>query len=815
MSMHDCITQGVLEGVLSREEGDALHQAHARHVHAAGGADLDGGPAARATFDAFEAELAAKRRQKLLAAQAQLAADFDMRSWRDEFRRGSLTQGARALFDSQAFPSAKPGAEVLRETIRGDLHRTLARAFQKFERNLIGDTRNKALLSEIVDALHGSTHVSEGARQIAAAWRIAAEKARRMFNEAGGHIGFREDWGLPQGHDWEQIAAAGPDEWMRFLLENDLLDRARMIDGRTGQPFSDAQLELTLRDTWEAISTEGWSRRQASGQRGGRSIGNSRADPRFLIFRDGAAWRAYMERFGEGDPFKVMMDYLDGMARDIALMQRFGPNPGAGVEFIKQTLQREASLAKDPKAKLDAEHAADELETMFQQMTGAASVPSHKAFASWSGEARQWLVSAQLGGAMLSAVSDIGFQQITAAFNGLPGARIVARQMALMVPTNHADREIAIGLGLIAEEAAGVLSTQQRHYGEAWGSGVAQRFADGVLKASGLSAWTQAGRWAFGMEFLAFMARQSDRELSDLPKPLARTLKRYGFTPETWAQMRGAAIEKGGTRFIDTSKLADEKLAQRVMAMVRTETNYAVPSVSLYGKSKFAGGGRPGTISGELVRSFMMYKNFGITLLFTHGRRAAMQTTWRGRVGYGGAMVATATLLGAMSLQLKEIAKGRDPRPMTGEKFWLAAMAQGGGMGILGDFLFSDTNRFGAGWGETIAGPVVGLAFDTAGMAIGNARAMIQGDDPKWGKDLTGLLESYTPGGSLWYARLAYQRILLDQVREMVDPDAGDYQERLRRRYERDYNQDYWWAPGAMAPRAAPDVGNVAAPEAE
>src|SRR3546814_5553738 len=50
------------------------------------------------------------------------------------------------------------------------------------------------------------------------------------------------------------------------------------------------------------------------------------------------------------------------------------------------------------------------------------------------------------------------------------------------------------------------------------------------------------------------------------------------------------------------------------------------------------------------------------------------------------------TLFGAASIQLREIAKGRDPRPMDNVEFWEDAAFQGGGLGIFGDLLGSFTS---------------------------------------------------------------------------------------------------------------------------
>ena len=75
------------------------------------------------------------------------------------------------------------------------------------------------------------------------------------------------------------------------------------------------------------------------------------------------------------------------------------------------------------------------------------------------------------------------------------------------------------------------------------------------------------------------------------------------------------------------------------------------------------------------------------------------------------------------------MSKGRDPRPMEGPEFWGAAFLQGGGLGIYGDFLFSDVNRFDRGLAETIAGPVVGFADDVRKLTIGNVTQAIKGED--------------------------------------------------------------------------------------
>ena len=72
------------------------------------------------------------------------------------------------------------------------------------------------------------------------------------------------------------------------------------------------------------------------------------------------------------------------------------------------------------------------------------------------------------------------------------------------------------------------------------------------------------------------------------------------------------------------------------------------------------------------------------------------------------AMLANLQQLGYLSMTLKELAKGRTPREPDDAasygKLVAAAMVQGGGLGIYGDFLFGEANRVGGGMIASLAG---------------------------------------------------------------------------------------------------------------
>ena len=346
------------------------------------------------------------------------------------------------------------------------------------------------------------------------------------------------------------------------------------------------------------------------------------------------------------------------------------------------------------------------------------------------------------------------------------------------------------------------------------------------MRVSGLSPWTQAGRWAFGMEFMGHLADEVGKRFDALSPATRNTLQRYGMGAADWDVIRATDLfDHEGARFLRPDDIANrsdllegraDALATRLMEMIQTETEFAVPSSSLRGRALLIGDVRPGTFIGEVMRSTLMYKNFAVTLVATHVRRAALQATPARRAAYAAELLISSTVMGALAVQLKEISKGRDPRSMVGDgadagaaSFWGAAMLQGGGMGIFGDFLFADTNRFGGGLAETVAGPVVGAGNDVLKLSIGNLLQVAGGEDTNAGREAVQFLKRYTPGGSIWYARLALERTVFDRLQDLADPRAGASWRAREQRARRETGQKYWWRPGKGLPSRGPDLAKA------
>jgi hypothetical protein len=216
-----------------------------------------------------------------------------------------------------------------------------------------------------------------------------------------------------------------------------------------------------------------------------------------------------------------------------------------------------------------------------------------------------------------------------------------------------------------------------------------------------------------------------------------------------------------------------------------------------------------GTAAGELIGLFGTFKSFPVSVMMTQASMMMSQKTGVGKVAYGSSLLVGMTVLGALALQMKEIAKGRDPRPMDTWDFWLASMLQGGGVGLFGDLIFSDANRFGGGLTSTFAGPTVGLLNDTWKLTAGNIQEMAQGDDTDFIAETIKYAKKYNPVFNQFYINHAFDRVIFDTIEDMADIGIEKKRRKAERKREADYGNSSWWKAGEYLPSRAPSVEDV------
>lgn len=800
MSVGVCIPDLIEQGKIPKGKGaEALR----RYEELLNGYDQQmGGAAAEAlattqVLKALEGELLLKKRRTLLQVKAQDDALANLRTFKGASANGPLDpRAAVALFDRDG-RAPYSNVEGRRKAIRGRAHAMMDGILADHRTNLMGQVRNRAQLDEIVRELFGENTGSLSARELADSWTQTAEMLRQRFNAAGGDIGKLEKWGLPQSHDSLKVRKAGFEVWRDAVAPR--LNRAKMIDRDTGLPFTDDKLATVLRDVWETIRTDGWNKREAGSAAGG-AMASRHGDARFLIFKSADDWMAYQGEFGSGTAFDAMMSHIDGLSREISMMEILGPNPSQSVAWLKDNLSRSAALDAAPDSKaIDLAHAGEkQIDRLWNELTGVQVRPESRTLALGFSALRSFQTAAKLGSATLSAVTDLAFQASTRHYNGLPVAGVMRDYLKLLRPGSIADQKLAVRLGLIAEEWSNHAAAQGRFLNEELTGEVAKRAAEGVLRASGLARWTQAGRWAFGMEFIGHLSDQAGKSFDKLEDGFRRVLERNGIGDAEWNKIRATPLEEErGVGWIKPQNIEDRALGDRVLEMVLNETDYAVPTPDLRTRAMMNSIAPRGTWHGEIIKSALLFKSFGISMMIMQMQRMAEMSAGNA-ARYAAGLVIGTTTMGALALQLKAIASGKDPREMDSPEFWGAATMQGGGFGIFGDFLSATQSRFGGGLGQTLAGPI---AQDID--AIGK---ILQSDKPAWSSIKA--LKQMLPGQSLWYSKLAFDRLITDQIQEEIDPD---YRRAWRRmdKYAREQGTEFYWAPGETAPERAPDFSNA------
>ena len=158
------------------------------------------------------------------------------------------------------------------------------------------------------------------------------------------------------------------------------------------------------------------------------------------------------------------------------------------------------------------------------------------------------------------------------------------------------------------------------------------------------------------------------------------------------------------------------------------------------------------------------------------------------------------------AIQMKEISGGREPRKMD-LAFLGASIAQGGGLGIFGYFISAsgvgNKSRFGNSVMATAMGPGASLVEDVVGLGVSGfdfATDPFTGDETNLGREAARLMQRYTPGNNLWYARLILERAIFDNLQEMTDPKAKQNRKKYERKIKTERGQDYWWKRGDSAP---------------
>lgn len=638
------------------------------------------------------------------------------------------------------------------------------------------------------------------------------EAARLRSNRAGAFIRKLPGYITRQSWDMAAIRAMGKTEFVKFLLP--LLDHDATFEGKNPEAF--------LSSAYDAMSSGVHISQDGNfGFKGPGNLAKKVSQERVLHFKDADSWTKANETIGLRSTAEAVLAQLRHEARNIALMETWGTNPEQNFKDDLRMLQmrhRGDPVLSDALGKQG-------LQNRFKILDGSANIADNAKLANWMSNIRGAQDIAKLPLAAMSHLQILATAASELRHQGAPLGEAYTGFLAAFLE-NAPDKDrlgLVADMGTAYESMSGAIASRFSATDAA--PGRMSRVLRTYFKLNGMRFAIETSRSAFGQVMGANLGRDAALAFDKLKPEKRILLEHYGFNPTSWdvarqgtqtladgrtylspdgiAQLPDAAFKAMGAGTKRAAQRMRDEMTTQLRTLILDRTDHAVPTPGANERAIMYQGTRPGTAVGELARLVWQFKQFPLTI-YTKviQREIGKFQDGRGDILGVAHLIAATTVMGMLSMQAKQILKGRTPRnPFDGNwpAVWTAALQQGGGAGIYGDFLFGQVSDFGGTPLETAAGPALGTASQALKGLVGLTQTKEDADgnlSPVTTKaDLLRLGTDNMP--NLFYTRLALNYLVLYQLQEMASPG---YLKRMEHRLKQQDNQTMFVPPSTLIP---------------
>ena len=638
-------------------------------------------------------------------------------------------------------------------------------------------------------------------------------------NNAGAFIKAREGYIVRQSHDIFKIRRAGYEAWRNKILP--LLDEAtfRGIDPDEFLRGAYDGLSSGIHIRASGIEGEGDNAR-LFGFHGPANIAKKISQNRVLHFKNADAWTEYNKVFGTASLREAIVRGFEHGSRNVALMEGLGTNPAALFNKLVSDLVKE----NRGNVKISDKLRGANLDNLFKTVEGTTRIPVDVNSARIANGIRSLQSMSKLGGAVISSISDIPqvVSELRYQGRGLLESYLDSLLGLLRGRGTKEQKEIARLIGVGLEGALGDI--HGRFDVQDSIPGKMSRMMQLFFKWNGLSLWTDTMRTTAALVMSNHLAEKATLSFSKLDKETRRLFSLYRIGEAEWDIFRSTVFKSGNYKYLTPDKinLVDEKAFSNILKskdIAVTDRNiqrekdriktlfqtffvdrgdYAVPTPGARERAFLELGTRPGTALGEAMRFIAQFKGFPLAVLMRgvqreiYGRGAnsikEALKAGNGEVSALVHMMVASTVFGYLAMSIKDILKGKNPRDVNAKSL-MAAMAQGGGFGIYGDFLFGEFSRYGRSALATAAGPTLGQVDDVAELYT----RVRNGDDAA--AQATRMAINNTPFINLFYTRTALDYLFLYQLQETMNPG---YLRRMEARAATENGQEFFFPPSQV-----------------
>lgn len=687
----------------------------------------------------------------------------------------------------------------------------------------LGIWTDKKLMDDVARERFGQDTGNKVAKQISEELGKMYDDLRIKFNAAGGDIGnLGDDFGFNTIWHGDKLKDAGAQQWLDDALKN--IDRSKYVDV-DGNPLTNDQIKEMISYSFESITTDGLNKLNVGEVlQGGGKATNRMSQSRVLHWKNADAWLEMQQKYG-ALPFVDLIDsHIDTMAKNIALVEKFGSNPNRAFDILAQEAKRIDGLNGIKTNVLT--NGIQRANTMYDVFANREMNHGSEALNAFGVAYRAWNVSTMLGSALLASLSDVAPMIKLARMHNLSVAKLMGNLVGELNPFNPKDRELSFSMGIAVDE---ITSSLGRFASEDLTSvydrasqvaRVSNTAASTVMRASLLNAWTRATKAAWSKTLMNKYANlPKEKKWGQLDAEDQSFLKDVGLDERTWEVMSLAEPMKDGSgnplmttqsilnipddqlKHLGNPTEVKNQAVKKYFSHVLDEQGMAVIESGLRERTRLYGKTHGGEVLGFFGRGMMQFKSFPVTFLMRHGTRALRDgalspTPYTYMIPLAMGMGA----MGALSLQLGEIANGNNPLPMWDDdepdvalSFMTKSMMKGGGMTLLGDIVAAGADTSGRDSRDFLLGPMGGDMVKLAQLTSGTANQLLNGKDvTSKTNQMYMLAKSKIPGQNLWYTKTAMNRLMFDDIQNMIAPD---YQQKYKRKMQKQ-GRSQWWEGG-------------------
>ena len=546
---------------------------------------------------------------------------------------------------------------------------------------------------------------------------------------------------------------------------------------------------------------------------GSRNITKAAGGKRILHFKSAADWFTYHEKFGHGNLQETFLSGLLTAGRNIGIIDKLGSNPKANFDKIRIAVYNHVKESGRDSSKLASENY---FKKFYMQINGSSHTVENFTLAKYGAILRVVQNITKLGGAAISAGTDIGLYASEMKDQGgktLLGGMGDAFSALARIKDTKQKTEIVEMSGLMFDGAIHDLAGRNQ-VGDNLSRGATQ-VQKTFFKFNLLTWWTNTLKQSAMLAMSNYYARQKNLPYNKLNKQLQLLFTKFNIDSNKWDVIRKNGMVKAddGMEFInigsldkisDTdvkkitgidnltkreAKIEKEKFKYSISGMLLDRTLTAVIQPDARVKGIMKQGTLAGTPIGEAISFLGQFKGFPIAIFnkvigrdIAYMKAGPNQDIGRGAKGIA-ATIVTSALLGYASMSIKDLLKGREPRDPSKWNTAMAALLQGGGLGLYGDVLFREQRD-----GSTIIAGLAGPGATTVADVLLAINYGIRGEGGNAGKAAYRAINANIPFMNLFYVKTAYDYLIGYNMMETMSPGSL---KRVESRMKKEYNQEY------------------------